>query len=53
MFYPSQIIKNKETGEVGSYIKTTMKKNDEDYMIKIMLISGNTKIQNIDKWEAV
>lgn len=51
MFYSSQVIKNKETGEMVSYVKTVMNKDGKPYKIKVTLIDGSSKISNIDKWE--
>jgi hypothetical protein len=53
MFYPSQVIKNKETNELASYAKTVLSVNGKPRMIKVVLIDGSSKVTNIDEWEAV
>lgn len=51
MFYPLQIIRDKETGRLGTFIKIVEKRNEEPWLIKVMLEDGNSTISTIGKWE--
>lgn len=51
MFYPLQIIKNKETGILATFIKVVMKKDEEPWLIKVRFEDGNSTTSTINKWE--
>jgi argonaute-like protein implicated in RNA metabolism and viral defense len=52
MFYPLQIIKNKEMDYIGTFIKVLTKKDGKPWLIKVRLEDGPSITSTAKQWEA-